>query len=295
MARRLLRSSLVLAVLALTAAPALAQVPVPSNSRYGNGERMPLAPNPAKGEPVAPFFEGWFRNADGTFTFSFGYFNLNEEQVLDIPIGPDNLIEPEQFNGVQPTHFPVDPRRDRGVFHVTVPASWEQSQERIVWTITANGKTASVPARVGYDALQLGHEPKAMGSVPAEVRAARDGEIGQGIPGVWAERRTATVGEPLMLTIWGREISERAPEDMVNTAVYLTAVWFKHQGPAGPVTFSPDRIKIEGGDARATTLATFSEPGEYVLRARVDNWNANDSSGGDQCCWSNVYVPVTVR
>ena len=38
----------------------------------------------------------------------------------------------------------------------------------------------------------------------------------------------------------------------------------------------------------------FGEPGEYVLRARIDNWDANDSTGGDQCCWTNAYVRVTV-
>jgi hypothetical protein len=47
-------------------------------------------------------------------------------------------------------------------------------------------------------------------------------------------------------------------------------------------------------EGQATTTAIFTEPGEYVLRARVDNWGANDSSGGDQCCWTNAYVPVTV-
>jgi hypothetical protein len=60
------------------------------------------------------------------------------------------------------------------------------------------------------------------------------------------------------------------------------------------VTFSPGQVKIERGHGRGSTNVTFSAPGEYVLRARVDNWNANDSSGGDQCCWTNAYVPVTV-
>jgi hypothetical protein len=292
MESRPLRIVTILSAAVLVSVPAAAQVP--SNSRFGNGEFMPLAPIPPTGEPVAPFFEGWFRNPDGTFTFSFGFFNLNGDQALDIPHGPDNMIEPAEFQGVQPTHFPADPRRDRGVFHITVPASWEETREAITWTLTANGKTESVTVRVGYEALQLGYDPKAMGSVPPEVRVARDGEPGVGIPGVWSERHTAVVGEPMMITLWGEEVSERRPEDVVNTNVYLTALWFKHQGPAADVVFTPQRIKIEDGLGRATTEVTFTEPGEYVLRARVDNWNANDSSGGDQCCWTNAYVPVTV-
>ena len=290
--RSVFRSGLLLALVASTAVPALAQVP--SNSRYGNGQFMPLAPIPEKGEPVAPFFEGWYRNPDGTFTFSFGYFNLNGNQTLDIPIGPNNRIEPAEYDGVQPTHFPADTRRDRGVFHVTVPASWEESQQRVVWTITANGKTESVPARVGYSALQLDYGPRAMGSVPPLVRFAPDGEAGQHLQGIWSDPMAATVGEPMLLTLWGEEISERLEHDQVNTDVYLTVTWFKHQGPAADVQFAPDIVQVQHGQGRATTNVTFTAPGEYVLRARVDNWNANDSSGGDQCCWTNAYVPVTV-
>lgn len=291
-----LSASAAVFVLTLVAVPPVeAQLPqLPSNSRYGSGERMPLSPVPPSGEPVAPFFEGWFRNPDGTFTFSFGYFNLNGEQVLDIPIGPDNVITPAEYDGVQPTHFPTDPRRDRGVFHVTVPASWEESGERVVWTITANGMTASVPARVGYDALQLGYQPMAMGSVPPEVRLSEDGEAGTGIPGIWSETLDATVAEPMELTIWGKEISERLPDDPVNTDVHLTVSWHKHQGPGGEVVFEPSDIDIEGGEGPATTTVTFTEPGDYVLRGRVDNFSANDSAGGDQCCWTNAYIRVRV-
>jgi len=43
-----------------------------------------------------------------------------------------------------------------------------------------------------------------------------------------------------------------------------------------------------------TTQATFMEPGDYVIRLRVDNFAAPDSSMGNQCCWSNGYLPVTV-
>ena len=257
-------------------------------------QRLPLAPIPPKGEPVAPFFEGWYRNDDGTFTLSFGHFNLNTEQILEVPIGAENSIEPAGFDGVQPTHFPVRPRRDRGVFSVTVPASYEDGEQRVVWTITANGVTYSVPGRVGVSALQLDYGPRAMGSVPPLVRFDPEGPQGQHVQGVWGEPRTAKVGEPLTLQLWTDEVSVRDPEDLVNQEVDVEVSWFKHQGPAAEVSFEPWQITIAGGTGEATTAAVFSEPGEYVLRARVDNWNANDSTGGDQCCWSNAYVRVTV-
>ena len=257
-------------------------------------QRLPLAPILPKGDEVAPFFEGWYRNDDGTFTLSFGFFNLNSEQVLDIPVGPDNFIEPAEFDGMQPTHFPVRPRRDRGVFHVTVPASYEDGEQAVVWTITANGWTNSTPGRVGIPALQLDYGPRAMGSVSPVVRFTADGPAGQHIQGVWGEPLTATVGEPLTLTLWTEEVSVRAPDDMVNEVVDVGLSWFKHQGPAGAITVDPRRVTVEGGTGEATASVVFSEPGEYVLRARVDNWDANDSTGGDQCCWTNAYVRVTV-
>ncbi len=282
-ARALVAALILIAVQAAAAGPLDAQ-----------RQRLPLAPILPEGDEVAPFFEGWYRNDDGTFTLSFGFFNLNSRQVLDIPIGPDNFVEPAEFDGMQPTHFPVRPRRDRGVFHVTVPASYEDGEQAVVWTITANGWTNATPARVGIPALQLDYGPRAMGSVPPVVRFSPDGPAGQHIQGVWGEPLTATVGEPLTLTLWTEEVSVRAPDDMVNAVVDVGLSWFKHQGPAGEVTVDPRRVTVEGGTGEATATAVFSEPGEYVLRARIDNWNANDSSGGDQCCWSNAYVRVTV-
>jgi len=293
METRMIRVSLVLGIAVLMAVPALAQYP--SNSRYGNGLRMPLSPAPTSGEPVGPFLEGWFRNDDGTFTLSFGYFNLNTEQALDIPIGPDNFIEPAEYNGRQPTHFPTGRyRRDRGVFEVTVPASYADGQQRVTWTITANGVTHSLPARVGWEALQLGYEPKAMGSTPPMVSFSASGQEGAGISGIRSERLTATVGSPLELDLWAREVSVRDPDYVRNANVNPAVTWFKYQGPAAEVTFDPQRIALAEKEGQATTIAIFTEPGEYVLRARVDNWRANDSSGGDQCCWTNAYVPVTV-
>ena len=283
MESRLVRTSLLLLIVLSAVSLGAQQV-----------QRLPLAPIPPKGEPVAPFFEGWFENPDGTFTFSFGYFNLNAEEILDIPLGPDNFIEPAEFDGDQPTHFPVEPRRDRGVFAVTVPASFGDRQQSVVWTITSNGVTYSVPARAGLDALQLDYRPKAMGSVPPLVRFESDGPEGQHIQGVRGQPRTAMVGTPINLTLWGSEVSERFPDDLANTDVTLEVSWFKYRGPAGAVSFDPQQITIEGGASEATTTATFTEPGDYVLRARVDNFDANDSSGGDQCCWTNGYVPVTV-
>ncbi|HKA07275.1 MAG TPA: hypothetical protein VKD71_08465, partial [Gemmataceae bacterium] len=58
-----------------------------------------------KGQVVTPTYEGWWPNDDGSFTLFFGYFNTNWQEELDVPIGPDNAIEPGGPDQGQPTHF----------------------------------------------------------------------------------------------------------------------------------------------------------------------------------------------
>ncbi len=151
-------------------------------------------------------------------------------------------------------------------------------------------------------------------------------------PGLLAERReTVSVGSPLTLTVTARDPSERDRDDFrFREPIPLRVVWYRHQGP-GEVEFTrhestpvpeedddddaaggrgagaaaaaggrggrrpgPEAISLPDGEGVAQVYATFSEPGEYILRARVDNWGASDSSSGSQCCWTNGYVRVSV-
>src|SRR6478672_1926590 len=63
------------------------------------------------GQNVAPYFEGWIKNADGTFDLVFGYFNRNYQEELAIAPGPENRVEPGNPDQGQPTYFL--PRRQR--------------------------------------------------------------------------------------------------------------------------------------------------------------------------------------
>jgi len=76
----------------------------------------------AVGQNVAPVFEGWERNADGSFNFVFGYMNRNYEEEVDVPVGDGNFLEPGQPDQGQPAHF--YPRRQQFVFKVRVPKDW---------------------------------------------------------------------------------------------------------------------------------------------------------------------------
>ena len=48
----------------------------------------------SSGQTVAPAYEGWEQNPDGSFNLVFGYFNRNLDEHIHVPIGPDNNIEP---------------------------------------------------------------------------------------------------------------------------------------------------------------------------------------------------------
>ena len=57
-------------------------------------QQNPVARQQPQGLGVSPVFEGWYQNPDGTFTLSFGFQNRNTAQVLSIPVGPSNKVEP---------------------------------------------------------------------------------------------------------------------------------------------------------------------------------------------------------
>ena len=247
------------------------------------------------GGPVVPIFEGWYRNPDGTFELSFGYFNVNTEETLEIPLGSDNFIEPAEFDGRQPTVFEPVPDQDRrhwGAFAVTVPADF--GSRDVVWTLHVRGQTLSVPGRLTSPAYELaGWEFPGRSSVSPLLRLALDGPGGRGPRGITGEGRQALVGVPFDLGAWvAREAVSIDDERPINIK------WFRHQGP-GEVTFSartavvePDAWEQEGGaGAKVTTAAIFSEPGDYLLRVLAFNVIREFEF---QCCWTNGFVPVTV-
>src|SRR6476659_1689786 len=71
----------------------------------GSAAQLPLEPSRESGQSITAAYEGWFKNADGTFTLLLGYYNRNSKQILDISVGPDNRIEPGGPDRGQPTHF----------------------------------------------------------------------------------------------------------------------------------------------------------------------------------------------
>ena len=84
------------------------------------------------GQSVAPIFDGWSRNPDGTFEMHFGYINRNHVEEVHVPIGADNLLESGPEDQGQPTFF--YPRVHRQVFSITVPADF--GDRELIWSLT---------------------------------------------------------------------------------------------------------------------------------------------------------------
>jgi hypothetical protein len=119
--------------------------------------RMPLAPNAVMGASVTPALEGWFRNPDGTATILLGYSNRNQNQPFDIPIGPNNRIEPGGPDYGQPTHFLTGGSRNGrqyGVFSITVPKDF--GTKKLTWTLVANGQPQSIAVHLPGAVLPRG-------------------------------------------------------------------------------------------------------------------------------------------
>jgi hypothetical protein len=258
----------------------------------------PLATLHKSGDLVAPFFDGWFDNGDGTVTYAFGFLNRNTEEIVDIPLGENNRIEPAQYDGAQPTHFPVYNRRglvgkrERQAFGVTVPMGTE-----VVWTLTHAGRTYSIPGRATSTAYDMGtfDQVAAFGSLHPLVRFDAEGPVAVGPEGVTAAPVHGRVGQPVTLSAFVIDAGERY--GLAEKEVYpVHATWILHQGPEGArVAFSPETATAESeGWSSVTTQATFPVPGEYVIRVRVDNFGAPDSRFDNQCCWTNSFVPVVV-
>ena len=70
----------------------------------------------------------------------------------------------------------------------------------------------------------------------------------------------------------------------------ITLSWSKYRGP-GEVAFEESEVKVMELSGTATTTATFGEPGEYIAHALVTDI---DGVSGNQCCWTNAFVNVTV-
>ncbi len=157
-----------------------------------------LEPLGTTGEAVYPAVEGWGPLKDGSNVLLIGYFNRNKEPV-DVPIGPDNRIEPAGPDYGQPTHFLSG--RQWGVFSIAVPKDF--GTRKLTWTLTANGHTSTVQLWLNPKYWIDFYKNGANGNEPPRIKFSPTGPELIGPPREkFVQTLTATVGQPLDLTAW---------------------------------------------------------------------------------------------
>lgn len=238
----------------------------------------------ARGQNVAPAFEGWERNPDGTFNMVFGYLNRNYEEEVDIPIGPNNRVDLGGDDRGQPAHF--YPRRQRFIFKVLVPKAWDKNR-KVSWTLTSHGRTDVAKGWLqpewelnqgvysennGGGVFEEGNQPPVIEGSPAQTvtlpnpATLKISAFDDGLPK--PRRRSATaatatpdLGPPATLD----------PNTRTRRAEGLRIRWIQYRGP-GKVTFDPTNAPaVYGKPVDLTTKVSFSAPGTYLLRAIVSD------------------------
>ena len=252
------------------------------------------------GQNVAPVYEGWIRNDDGSLDMVFGYLNRNWEEVLYLPIGPENNVQPGGPDRGQPTIFvprritqPPGERREQFVFRVRLPAEWGPKQE-ITWTLTAHGRTDKAVGTLdpleeidthviaenrAFTIIENNKPPSIQslkaapdtvtlpGTVTLTARVSDDG-----LPKPPAAGRGGSGAAAALLGLGGRILG-------------LSVKWVYYRGPGiGLVKFEPQRSGPIT-DGLATTRVTFRQPGIYMLRAFAD----------DGSLFATADITVTVK
>src|SRR5688572_23576708 len=243
------------------------------------------------GQNVSPAYEGWWPNEDGSSTLFFGYMNSNWLEEFDIPIGPDNNIEPGGPDQGQPTHF--YPRRNPFLFTIRVPKDF--GTRELIWTLTANGKTerayASLKSDYQVDKQVISTE---VGGDLGSLRDALRTNIPPELKVEGDKRRTVKVGEPLTLVAFasdpdnlparrqaggagrgqtgggreGQPASQLPPPNpayrptsslAARSGPGLRLSWLVYRGKADVVSFSPDQLKT-WMDTRVYSHSPWSPP-----------------------------------
>ena len=229
----------------------------------------------ARGQNVAPVFEGWERNPDGTFSMVFGYLNRNYDEELDIPVGPANSISAGVGTPVdcgQPTHF--YPRRQRFLFRVLVPKDWDR-QQKVIWTLTSYGRT-----------------DQAKGWLQPEWELSEDviiENLGGGVPDPNNQPPSLTIGDVPPITLpnaatltalasddglpkpYRRAPSNPDRDSQPRRPRGVQIKWIHYRGP-GKVTFEPETSAIVYGQpVSVTSKVSFGAAGTYVLRATAND------------------------
>jgi hypothetical protein len=266
-----------------------------ANQSSGQLEHLPYMLRFNDGQDVQPIFEGWSKTDDGGFRMHFGYLNRNYVEEPVVPVGPDNSFNEGQPDRGQPTYF--YPRVTRRAFTVSVPKDW--GKKELIWTVTVHGKSnkavawlqpeweidpgnaGRAPAASANKAPTISAESPLTVTLPATLTLAPTvADDGLPKPDAKLAPRRAAVGQETPPILQPSPLSVDAPPVNVPD-VQLNPRGQKIRPPAPPglsvsyliwrapavVAFEPYYAPAK--DGKASTVATFTAPGTYVLRARA--------------------------
>ena len=296
------------------------------------GSGLPLAPTIREhGTSITPAFEGWYHGKDGFDYALVGYFNRNTKEEFEVPVGPNNHVDPGGPDQGQPTHFLLG--RQWGVFTVKMgpKASPQAKAARVTWTLVVNGQTNSIVLHTLPDYIVEPYGSSWNNNTPPVLKLAPNGPGLTGPPQGIAATLTTTMPNPVTLTAWitddgvgargaansgpaagaaapaaagaaagrgagrgGAPAGGGAPAAGAGRGSGVSVSWTKFRGP-GTVTFANAKPAVDAANGGKTeTTATFDTPGDYVLRVQ-GNDQTGDGGGGEQCCWTNAAVKVIVN
>lgn len=210
-------------------------------------------------QPIYLQYDGYVKNKDGTFTLSFGYFNLNHVDVRIQP-GSDNAFLPAPTDRNQPVMFLKG--RHRFACSIVVPANFDG---KFQWMVRFAGKTFTTTTKTFDPLYEL--------ELASEKRATSGLDLAKAPKGVCVNRKPAiqvinpqadvnagadTLAATSFATRLDQEVSlsGSVEDDGLPRESKLAISWKMLSGP-GTVTFSDP--------SRPVTRARFSAAGVYEL------------------------------
>lgn len=230
-------------------------------------------------QPIYLQYDGYVKNKDGTFTLSFGYFNLNQVDVRIQP-GSDNAFVPAAADRNQPVLFLKG--RHRFACSLVLPADFDG---KLQWMVRFAGKTFTTTAKTLDPLYEL--------ELASEKRATSGLDLAKAPKGVCVNRAPAiqvinpqadvnagadTLAATSFATRLDQEVSltGSVEDDGLPRESKLVVSWKKLTGP-GTVTF--------GDPSQPVTRARFSAVGVYEL----------ELSGTDSEHTNALKIKVTVN
>jgi hypothetical protein len=104
---------------------------------------------------------------------------------------------------------------------------------------------------------------------------------------------SGVANQPVAIAVWVEDPKPEQPGRSRGGASSANVSFHKYRGP-GTVTFDRTRVAASKPGEMIAAAATFSAPGEYLLRIQAND-ESGEGGGGFQCCWTNTYVSVTVK